>query len=103
MHAQEDSQGLQPENALGGYSYGRCTEACRNIVLATTYLEDIDISYMHMFIAVTWICAAELLAKQIPRLRQRGQFERAQEMEQQMITMERGMERLVETYPVFSE
>ncbi|CAE6411659.1 unnamed protein product [Rhizoctonia solani] len=100
LGAQGDSRGLLTDNSLGGYSYTRCIEACRSIALATAYIEGVDTSYMHMFFGISWSCAAGVLAKQIPRLRQSGYMEQAQEMEQQLVIMVRSMERLLLVYPI---
>lgn len=100
---ENSSRSHLPNEPLGGHSFARCTEACRNIALATAYVEEVDTSYLHQFIAVTWLCAAELMAKQVPKLRQSGYIGRAQEMEQQMIVMEKGMDRMVKIYPLHSK
>ncbi|CAE6490305.1 unnamed protein product [Rhizoctonia solani] len=100
--AQGDTRGLLSDNSLGGYSYMRCIEACRSIALATAHIEGIDTSYMQMFFGISWSCAARVLAKQIPRLRQGGYMEQAQDMEQQLVMMVNNMERLVLTYPVLA-
>ncbi|KDN42357.1 hypothetical protein RSAG8_06848, partial [Rhizoctonia solani AG-8 WAC10335] len=93
----------QPDRSLGGRSYARCTAACQNIVLVTTHLEGVDPSYMHMFIAVTWICAGSVLAKQwLMRLRESNYTEQLHSMEQDMLILERSMERFLKTYPIFS-
>lgn len=99
---QTNSRDLWPNGALGGPSYTRCVEACRNIGVATTHIEHIDLTYIHMFIGVTWVCAAEFMARYIPLLRQAGHTEQAGEMEQQLMVMERAMEKLLVIYPVLS-
>ncbi|CAE7224025.1 unnamed protein product [Rhizoctonia solani] len=95
--------GSHPSDGLpGGRSYARCSAACRNIVLVTAHLEGIDLSFMHMFIGVTWICAGSVLAKQIRWLRESGHSEQLQTAEQDMLVLERSMERYLKTYPVFN-
>ncbi|CAE6415055.1 unnamed protein product [Rhizoctonia solani] len=101
--AQGDSRGLLADNSLGGYSYMRCIEACRSIALATAYIEGIDTGYMQMFFGISWSCAAGVLAKHIPRLRQSGCTEQAQEMEQQLRLLAKSMKRLLATYPVLEQ
>lgn len=89
-------------SSFSGPSYTRCVDACRNIALATTHIEHLDLTYIHMFIGVTWVCAAEFLARYIPLLRRGGHTEQAGGMEQQMMIMERAMEKLLVIYPVLS-
>ncbi|KAG9080469.1 hypothetical protein FS749_007999 [Ceratobasidium sp. UAMH 11750] len=101
--AQGDPRGIQPDGSLGGLSYARCTEACHATTLAATLVADIDLTYMHMFIGLAWVCVAEVLTRDIPRLRQGGYVERALEKEKQLAVMERSMERLVATYPVLGK
>ncbi|CAE7186864.1 unnamed protein product [Rhizoctonia solani] len=98
--AQGDTRGLLADNSLGGNSYVRCIEACRSIALATAYVEGIDASYMQMFFGISWSCAARVLAKQIPRLRQSSYAEQAQEMERQLAVMVKNIEKLLVIYPV---
>ncbi|KEP50705.1 NADPH-dependent diflavin oxidoreductase [Rhizoctonia solani 123E] len=93
---------LDQYNRPNGRSYARCIAACRNIALITTRLECVDLSYMHMFIAVTWICAGSVLAKQIRRLRECNCTEQLHTMEQDMLILERNMERFLKTYPIFN-
>ncbi|CAE6505568.1 unnamed protein product [Rhizoctonia solani] len=102
--AQGGSRGLLSDNSLGGYSYTRCAEASRSIALTSAYIESrgVDTSYMQLFFGVSWSCAAMVLAKQIPRLRQSGYTAQAQEMEQQLAVMARNMERLLLAYPVLA-
>ncbi|CAE6462863.1 unnamed protein product [Rhizoctonia solani] len=100
--AQGGSQGLLTDSSLGGYSHMRCMEACRSTALAATYVEGIDASYMHMFFGVSWSCAAGVLAKQIPRLRQGGYTEQIQEMEKQIIIMAKSMDKLLLAFPVLA-
>ncbi|KAG9100965.1 hypothetical protein FRC06_003480 [Ceratobasidium sp. 370] len=97
---QGDPRGIQPDGSLGGLSYARCTEACRATTLAATLIADIDLTYMHMFIGLSWVCVAEVLTRDVPRLRQSGHMQRALEKEKQLAVMERSMERLVATYPI---
>ncbi|CUA69988.1 hypothetical protein RSOLAG22IIIB_08830 [Rhizoctonia solani] len=91
----------QYNRPLGGRSYARCIAACRNIVLVTIHLESVDLSFMHMFIAVTWICAGGVLAKQIRRLRESNCAEQLRSMEHDMLVLERNMGRFLKTYPIF--
>ncbi|CAE6435030.1 unnamed protein product [Rhizoctonia solani] len=101
-----DNQGGTPGrssgNSFGGYSHTRCMEACRSIALTAKYVERVDTSYMHMFMGVSWSCAASLLAKRMPRLRQNGYTEEVREMEQQIAIMAKSMERLLLTYPLLA-
>lgn len=99
---QTDSRDLWSMSSFSGPSYTRCVDACRNIALATTHIEHLDLTYIHMFIGVTWVCAAEFLARYIPLLRRGGHTEQAGGMEQQMMIMERAMEKLLVIYPVLS-
>ncbi|KAH7320442.1 hypothetical protein B0J17DRAFT_294331 [Rhizoctonia solani] len=103
MGAQASSQGLLSDSSLEGYSHTRCMESCRSIALTAAYIEGVDTSYMHMFMGVSWSCAARLLAKRIPRLRQSGYTEQVQEMEQHIAIMAKSMERLLLTYPLLGE
>ncbi|KAJ1306228.1 hypothetical protein OPQ81_010934 [Rhizoctonia solani] len=88
--------------SLGGYSYARCVAACRKIASVTAYIEGIDLSYMHMFIAVTWICAGNALAKYISILRENNCNEEVHSMEQDMLVIDRNMELFLNTYPIFN-
>ncbi|KAF8756577.1 GAL4-like Zn(II)2Cys6 (or C6 zinc) binuclear cluster DNA-binding domain [Rhizoctonia solani] len=90
--AQGDPRGIRSDNSLGGYSYTRCIEACRSIALITAYIENIDINHMQMFFGVSLSCAAQVLAKQIPRLRESGHTAQAQEMERQISVIAKSME-----------
>ncbi|KAG8703771.1 hypothetical protein FRC09_003958 [Ceratobasidium sp. 395] len=101
--ARGDLRGIQPDGSLGGLSYARCMEACRATTLAATLVADIDLTYMHMFIGLAWVCVAEVLTRDVPRLRQSGHTQSAREKEEQLNVMERSMERLVATYPVLGE
>ncbi|CAE6480842.1 unnamed protein product [Rhizoctonia solani] len=78
------------------FEAGRSPEEVSHLVLAH------NLSYMHMFIAVTWICAGSVLAKQIRRLREYGYTEQLHSMEQDMLILERNMERFLKTYPIFT-
>ncbi|KAG8712440.1 hypothetical protein FRC08_014583 [Ceratobasidium sp. 394] len=100
--AQGDPRGIQPDGSLGGLSYERCSEACRATALAATIVEDIDMTYMHVFMGLAWVCVAVVLIKEVPRLRESGRPEQALEKEQQLAVIERCMERLVATYPVLT-
>ncbi|KAF8706774.1 GAL4-like Zn(II)2Cys6 (or C6 zinc) binuclear cluster DNA-binding domain, partial [Rhizoctonia solani] len=101
--AQGDPRGIRSDNSLGGYSYTRCIEACRSIALITAYIENIDINHMQMFFGVSLSCAAQVLAKQIPRLRESGHTAQAQEMERQISIIAKSMEKLFAIYPVLCE
>jgi hypothetical protein len=101
--AQGDPRYIQPDGSLGGLSYVRCTEACRATALVATLVADIDLQYMYMFIGLAWVCVAQVLTREVPRLRRSGQLEQANEKERQLAIMERSMERLVATYPVLGE
>lgn len=103
LGAQGDLRGIQLDGTLGGLSYIRCTEACRAAALAALVIADIDMSYMHMFIGLAWVCVTEVLTREVPRLRCSGHWEQALEKERQLAVMERSMERLVATYPILSE
>ncbi|QRW12768.1 Fungal specific transcription factor domain [Ceratobasidium sp. AG-Ba] len=98
--AQGDPRGIQPDGTLGGLSWIRCTEACRATTLAARLIADLDMKYMHMFIGLSWVCVAEVLTRDVPRLRQAGQIEKAREKAEQLDIMEQCMSRLVATYPV---
>ncbi|KAF8608225.1 hypothetical protein BDV93DRAFT_519278 [Ceratobasidium sp. AG-I] len=98
--AQGDRSCIQPDGNLGGLSYARCTEACRAAALAAQLVADINLSYMHMFIGLAWVCVTEVLIREIPRLRRNGHLRQAQVKEEQLAVMERSMERLVATYPI---
>ncbi|QRV84136.1 Fungal specific transcription factor domain [Ceratobasidium sp. AG-Ba] len=98
--AQGDPRGIQPDGTLGGLSWIRCTEACRATTLAARLIADLDMKYMHMFIGLSWVCVAEVLTRDVPRLRQAGQIEKAREKAEQLDVMEQCMSRLVATYPV---
>ncbi|KAF8678731.1 chromatin disassembly [Rhizoctonia solani] len=100
--AQGDPRGIRPDNSLGGYSYTRCIEACRSIALITAYIENIDINHMQMFFGVSLSCAAQVLAEQIPRLRESGHTAQAQEMERQISVIAKSMEKLFVIYPVLA-
>ncbi|KAF8740529.1 chromatin disassembly, partial [Rhizoctonia solani] len=100
--AQGDPRGIRSDNSLGGYSYTRCIEACRSIALITAYIENIDINHMQMFFGVSLSCAAQVLAKQIPRLRESGHTAQAQEMERQISIIAKSMEKLFAIYPVLA-
>ncbi|KAF8608227.1 hypothetical protein BDV93DRAFT_245111 [Ceratobasidium sp. AG-I] len=102
LGAQGDLRGLQPDGTLGGLSYMRCTEACRAAALAALVIADIDFSYMHMFIGLAWVCVTEVLTREVPRLRNNGNWNLALEKERQLGVMERCMEKLVATYPILS-
>ncbi|KAG8679875.1 hypothetical protein FRC08_016682 [Ceratobasidium sp. 394] len=101
--AQGDPRRIQPDGSLGGLSYERCFEACRATALAATIVEDIDMTYMHMFMGLAWVYVTVVLIKEVPRLRESGCLEQALEKEQQSAVIERCMERLVATHPVLSE
>ncbi|KDN35276.1 hypothetical protein RSAG8_11711, partial [Rhizoctonia solani AG-8 WAC10335] len=102
MVAQRYPNGRNPDGSLGGISYARCNEACRATVLAAALVVDIDLSYMIMFIGIAWVCVAEVLIREIPRLKRSGFAAEAQEKEQQLNLLETCMNRLVVTYPVLS-
>ncbi|CAE6420204.1 unnamed protein product [Rhizoctonia solani] len=102
MGAQRYPNGRNPDGSLGGISYARCNEACRATVLAAAIVIDIDLSYMIMFIGIAWVCVAEVLIREIPRLRRSGFAAEALEKEQQLSILETCMDRLVATYPVLS-
>ncbi|KAF8758736.1 GAL4-like Zn(II)2Cys6 (or C6 zinc) binuclear cluster DNA-binding domain [Rhizoctonia solani] len=102
MGAQRYPNGRNPDGSLGGISYARCNEACRATVLAAAIVADIDLSYMLMFIGIAWVCVAEVLIREIPRLRRSGFSAQALEKEQQLTVIETCMGRLVQTYPVLS-
>ncbi|KAG9100966.1 hypothetical protein FRC06_003481 [Ceratobasidium sp. 370] len=99
---QGDPRGVQPDGSLGGLSYARCSEACRATALAATLVEDIDMTYMHVFTGLAWVCVAVVLIKDVPRLRESGHLQQAVEKEKQLAVIERCMERLVATYPVLT-
>ncbi|CAE6380342.1 unnamed protein product [Rhizoctonia solani] len=102
MGARQHPNGRNPDGSLGGISYARCTDACRATVLAAAIVVDIDLSYMIMFIGIAWVCVAEVLIREIPRLRRSGFAAQALEKEQQLAVIETCMDRLVATYPVLS-
>ncbi|CAE7230946.1 unnamed protein product [Rhizoctonia solani] len=102
MGAQRYPNGRNPDGSLGGISYARCNEACRATVLAAAVVVDIDLSYMVMFIGIAWVCVAEVLIREIPRLKRSGFVAEAREKEQQLGLLETCMDRLVATYPVLS-
>ncbi|CAE6516445.1 unnamed protein product [Rhizoctonia solani] len=102
MGAQRYPNGRNPDGSLGGVSYARCNEACRATVLAAAIVVDIDLSYMIMFIGIAWVCVAEVLIREIPRLKRNGFTAEAREKEQQLGLLETCMDRLVATYPVLS-
>ncbi|CEL51527.1 hypothetical protein RSOLAG1IB_00062 [Rhizoctonia solani AG-1 IB] len=102
MGAHRYPNGRNPDGSLGGISYARCNEACRATVLAAAIVVDIDMSYMLMFIGIAWVCVAEVLIREIPRLRRSGFAAHALEKEQQLALIETCMDRLVATYPVLS-
>ena len=84
-------------------SYVRCTEACRASALAALLITDLDLSYMHMFIGLAWACVTDVLTREVPRLRNSGNWGQALEKEKELSVMERSMERLVATYPILRE
>ncbi|CAE6514499.1 unnamed protein product [Rhizoctonia solani] len=102
MGAQRYPNGRNPNGSLGGISYARCNQACRATVLAAAIVVDIDMSYLIMFIGIAWVCVAEVLIREIPRLKRSGFEAEAQEKEQQLNLLETCMSRLVATYPVLS-
>ncbi|KAJ1309472.1 hypothetical protein OPQ81_006248 [Rhizoctonia solani] len=102
MCAQRYPNGCNPDGSLGGISYARCNEACRATVLAAAIVADVDLSYMIMFIGIAWVCVAEVLIREVPRLRRSGFAAQALEKEQQLAVIETCMDRLVATYPVLS-
>ncbi|CAE6533214.1 unnamed protein product [Rhizoctonia solani] len=91
----------QSDGSPGGRSYARCAAACRNVASVTAYIEGMDLSYMHMFIAVTWMCAGSVLAKHIPILRESSYTEQLQSMGHDMMIIDRNMECFLNTYPIF--
>lgn len=97
-----DPRCIQPDGTLGGISYVRCVEACRAASLAALLVADIDMSYMRMFIGIGWICVSEVVARDVPRLRQSGRIAQAEERERQWEVVEKCMEQLMATYPVLS-
>lgn len=102
LGAQGHPQCIHPDGTLGGFSYERCTEACRANALAAALVADMDMSKMHMFIGIAWVCVSEVLTRDIPRLRLSGQLAQANEKERQWEIVEKCMERLITTYPVMS-
>ncbi|KAB5593111.1 hypothetical protein CTheo_3413 [Ceratobasidium theobromae] len=97
---QEDPRYRNPDSSLGGLSYARCNEACRATVLAAMLIADVDMSYVNMFNGVAWVCVAEVLVREVPRLKQGGYPAQAAEKEQYLSVLEKCMGRLVATYPV---
>ncbi|CAE6433835.1 unnamed protein product [Rhizoctonia solani] len=102
IDSQCGSQGMLPDDPLRGFSYGRCIEACRSIALVTAYAEDFEANYIQMFFGISLSFAARVFTKEIPRLRHSGCEEQAREMEQQMATIIKGMERMLAIYPVLA-
>lgn len=100
LGSQGDPRCIHPDGTFGGLSHDRCAEACRASALATAILADMDMSFMHMFMGIGWVCVSEVVVREIPRLRQRGMIAQADEKERQWEAVERCMERLVTTYPV---
>ncbi|CEL56518.1 hypothetical protein RSOLAG1IB_07867 [Rhizoctonia solani AG-1 IB] len=92
----------QASASVGGSSYAQCIAACRSVATVAEYIEGIDMSYMHMFMAVTWICAGSVLAKHIPILREGNYVEDLQRMEQDMTTINGSLERFLSIYPIFT-
>lgn len=79
------------------------TETCRASALAARLITDIELSYMHMFIGLGWVCVTEFLTRDVPRLKSSGHWEQAREKEGQLNAMERCMDRLEATYPILRE
>ncbi|KAL5638570.1 hypothetical protein ACGC1H_005290 [Rhizoctonia solani] len=100
--AQAAQDGRQDNDFLGGVSYTRCTEACRAAALAAALVSHIDMSNMLPFIGVAWMGVSEVLIRDIPRLRRRGNVVQAREKEHQLAIIEKCIERAAATYPLFS-
>ncbi|CAE6490730.1 unnamed protein product [Rhizoctonia solani] len=93
---------LEPGTSVGGHSYSRCAAACRSVASVTAYIEGLDMSYMHMFMAVTWISAGSILAKHIPILREGNHLQDLHCMEQDMMTISGALEMFLSVYPIFA-